>query len=292
MKKIVAITLACAALHLELWSFGCFTDTPGVQSIRSLESTSSSIAYSHSAQFVAAPHSQECVISLYQKNDGSDNLELLQTVETSGFPFFVAFSPDDSHAAVTHQMQNGVGENGITVYRIDSETGKWQLIQTISGTLENFPYCISYSPDGRFIAVTDVNGHFISIYRVAHATGKLSLLHAIPSDSPFHMLTFSPDGRFLAATQRSSAQVCIYRVDPRTAALTEIEGSPFLVTPEPDAISYQHSGAFIAITHKGDEKISIYEVNEVNGAISNVQYIPAGTIACGEVANLKGEYIQ
>lgn len=234
-----------------------------------------SVTYSQSGRFAAAANYYSNNVSLYSVREKTGAFVIIDTVPVGSNPTFVAFSPEDKFAAVANSDSGGVND-GISVFKINQKTGLWLPIQTIDSAETLYPYSLAYSPNGKFLAVTNYNAAlgFVSMYKV-NKSGMLTLAYTQNNLLGPDVVVFSPDGRFLAVSNYDDASVSIFKINQDSGALAEIASSPFPVEVRPEMIAYQHDGAFVAIANTGSDSVSVYKVNKDTGELSDLQTIPS-----------------
>src|SRR5262249_44449923 len=83
---------------------------------------------------------------------------------------FVAYSHNGKFAAVVNQLAHT-----LSVYRVDSDSGAFILIQTVDPGSDTAPFEFAYAPCDTFAAVADLNGSIL-VYSIDCVTGEWSLL--------------------------------------------------------------------------------------------------------------------
>jgi Tol biopolymer transport system component/DNA-binding winged helix-turn-helix (wHTH) protein len=137
-------------------------------------------------------------VDVYVKEIGSEELSRLTTDAAPDYN--AAWSPDGRHIAFLRQQGNGA-----SVFVVPAGGGQERKLTEVGVWLPYpetlwLPDC-DWSPDGRFLAVTDLNpdGKTWGIYLVSLETGHKHLLST--SDSPGvidYNPAFSPDGEMVA----------------------------------------------------------------------------------------------
>jgi 6-phosphogluconolactonase len=75
------------------------------------------------------------------------------------------------------------GENSIAVFKIDSNTGMLQKIQSIA-TYGNWPRNFTIAPNGNFLLVANKLSNNISLFKINKATGILTFFSSVESPNP------------------------------------------------------------------------------------------------------------
>jgi 6-phosphogluconolactonase (cycloisomerase 2 family) len=261
------------------------------------------VAYSHSGKFAAVTNGIENTISMYKvKKTGA-----FKEISSSSFgagkgPDCIAFSPSDRHVAVTTGnrffSEAGMENSSIRIYRMDVKTGNLKEIQTIQRIDDlsiRIPTSITYSPDGRFVAVANyaafVGQDSVSIYGVSPITGKL-YLPAVQTFTPTgsasgpYVVAYSPDGRFAAVTLHKNGMVATYQVDLATGKFGSeaILGTGLAATA---GVVYSHNGLFAAVVNSDSvnpanaKSVTTYSVDQTSGKFTTLQ----ASVAAGAFPN-------
>lgn len=124
----------------------------------------------------------------------------------------------------------GSNEQGssVSLYRLDSKTGRLATLQTLSTLPEGYTEKNSTSdvrihPDGSFVYVINRGHDSIATFAIAQETGRLSFIDSAPCESQTRSFVFSGDGRFLYAPGSRTSKVVIYEVDSVSGRLNDIE---------------------------------------------------------------------
>jgi 6-phosphogluconolactonase len=252
------------------------------------------IRYSHSGTFAAASNATDGTVTIYSANSADGSLNAIQTVTSGTEAISLSYSPSDSFAVVTNfgDIANSI-ESSITVYKVHKKTGKWHLIQTLSTSTNPEildPLSIAYSPDEKFVAVSNTgtgNGDdTIAIYAV-DSSGQLSLVHAYSSSEldvtgSAWILHYSPDGKFLACDfhpTSGNATVVIFPVNQTTGEL-DIPTGIGTVRQLPFGVTFSHDGKLLTVTNTTPPSISVFMIDQT-GALTEVADSPFSTGEAG-----------
>lgn len=297
MKKALLAFSLLTTLNLQAtsWPFslcGTHSETPPITPPFSFIDTFPSadetyfIRYGGNRRFAATPNPTQGTVTIYKVNQPDRSLEAIQTVTSAIGASYLSYSPN-SFAVVANvgNLANSI-ESSITVYKVNEKSGKWHLVQILSPQSNPeviAPQSLSYSPDGKFVALSDSGTNCydgsISIYAVNNS-GFLSLTHSyktaelevtgIPG-----ALTYHPDGKFLACTFRPSignATVLTFPVDPTTGELSLPAGIGS-VRQLPFEITFSDNGKFVAVSNKTPHTTSVFMIDET-GALTEVNESP------------------
>jgi len=150
----------------------------------------------------------------------------------------------------------GSGSVSLVPLRKDGGLGETRAVPLPAGApadgpkqLEAHADCVVFSPDNRYLAVSDEGLDRIVVYRFDPEAGSLT-----PADPPFFVvspgsgvghLAFHPNGRFLYAVNNIRQGVTAYRFDPANGSIEELQ------TLAPQTSQRRTSAAEIAVNAAG-----------------------------------------
>jgi Tol biopolymer transport system component len=188
-------------------------------------------------------------------------------VGTGNGPYSVAWSPDGRFLAVVND-----GAATLQVYRLNASSvppmpGTTEPPTPVGGTATTGtnPFCVAWSPDGRFLAVANEGSTGpagLQVYRFNGSSTPTSLGTATTGNSP-QSVAWSPDGRFLAVANEDtlgSNGLQVYRFNGSNAPTslgTATTGTyPWSVAWSPD-------GRFLAVANEGSPTtgLQVYRFN-------------------------------
>lgn len=142
------------------------------------------------------------------------------------------------------------------------------------------PHSSFYSPDGRYLFVSDLGLDRIVTYRLDEADHKL-IHHAEislhPGAGPRH-LSFHPNGKFVYVINEVDSTITSFTYDKETGQLTTLA----TVSTLPSAFEGENScaeitvssdGKFVYGSNRGHDSIVVFAIDEQTGALSLVQHI-------------------
>lgn len=150
------------------------------------------------------------------------------------------------------------------------------------------PRFVTWSPDGRFIAMANQSGSTLQVFRFNGSTTLTSL--ATPSTgigSQPVWVGWSPDGRFLAEINLGGT-LQVYRFNGSSSPT--IVGGAVATASQPYGAAWSPDGKFIAVVHIGANILQVYRfdgysspvslgtVSTVAGAHANVAWSPDGRL--------------
>lgn len=185
----------------------------------------------------------------------------------------------------TRDAPGGAGEaqsEGIYVAKVDQETGKLDLVQTVPSDNPSF---LALSPDQRFLfAIPDQRFLFainevkafegeeagsVEAYRIDEGSGEIALINrqALPGPIPAH-LAVDPSGEYLVVALYIGASYVILPIGEDGslgAPIDEVkqQGSgpneERQKAPHPHVVQYDPAGRYIATADLGIDKVEIFE---------------------------------
>lgn len=141
--------------------------------------------------------------------------------EPGAGPRHLAFHPDGKHAFVINEVNST-----ITSYRVDSETGELQSIETVPTLPEGFleeNTCaeIIVSSNGKMVYGSNRGHDSIVVYAFDEANEKLTYVEHVSTEGghPRHF-SLTPDERFMLVANRDGNHIVTFAVDQATGRLT------------------------------------------------------------------------
>lgn len=142
------------------------------------------------------------------------------------------------------------------------------------------PHCITFSPQNRFVIVSDRGTDQLMVYKLDADNSKLSsndppFTKLSPGSGPRHF-AFRPDGRFGYSINEISSTITALRWDGKAATLTEVQTVPSLPSPAPKdnagaEIVIDRRGRFLYVSNRGHNSIDVFSINDRNGTLTGVQ---------------------
>jgi WD40 repeat protein len=137
-------------------------------------------------------------------------------------------------------------------------------------------YSVSFSPDGKYIAVAHGSSPFINVYPW---DGTFGAKIADPATLPGvdgNSVSFSPDGKYIAVVHETSPYINVYPWDGTFGA--KIADPATLPAGAGRGVSFSPDGKYIAVAHDTSPFISVYPWDGTFGAkIADPATLPAGT---------------
>jgi 6-phosphogluconolactonase len=128
--------------------------------------------------------------------------------------------------------------SSVTAYRLNSETGKLETLQSISTLPDTFAErasntCadIEITPCGRFLYASNRGHDSLAGYAVDPESGRLTMLGTFATEQTPRSFNIHPNGRFLLSAGQGNGRLATYRIDNDSGKLIPLE--TFEVGPDP-----------------------------------------------------------
>lgn len=138
-------------------------------------------------------------------------------------PRHFVFSPDQRFVYAINEL-----DATVNTYAYDRHTGTLALQASDSALPEGFKSSeqlaaadLHLTPDGRFLYATERTSNTLTGYRVDQASGKLTRILNIPTETQPRGFNIDPQGRFLLAVGQK-AGLTSYAIDRDSGALTPV----------------------------------------------------------------------
>ena len=195
----------------------------------------------------------------------------------------------------THDAPGGdsgkAHSEGIYVAKVDQETGKLELVQTVTSDNPSF---LALSPDQRFLfainEIDDFEGKdagSVEAYRIDQGSGKIALINreALPGPIPAH-LQVDPSGKYLVVALYMGGSFAVFPIgaDGSLGAPTDVvqqHGSgpnkERQEAPHPHAVMFDPAGRYIATADLGIDKVETFELQDGKLAKVSEVALPPGS---------------
>lgn len=138
-------------------------------------------------------------------------------------PRHFVFSPDQRFLYCANEL-----DATVSTYAYDREAGTLTLLGSDSALPEGFQSNeqlaaadLHLTPDGRFLYATERTSNTLTGYRVDRASGKLTRIFNIPTETQPRAFNIDPQGRYLLAVGQK-AGLTSYAIDAASGALTPL----------------------------------------------------------------------
>jgi 6-phosphogluconolactonase (cycloisomerase 2 family) len=127
------------------------------------------------------------------------------------------------------------------------------------------PRALTWSPDGRFLAVVNENSNSLQVYRFNGSTAPTSVGGAVSTGNNPKTVAWSPDGRFIALTNYTDNTLQVYRFTGNSKPVA-VGG---LVTTDtgPLVLAWSSDGRFIASVNYTVSSLQIFRFQGSNAPL-------------------------
>jgi DNA-binding beta-propeller fold protein YncE len=140
-----------------------------------------------------------------------------------------------------------------------------------------WPVSVSWSPDGRFIAVANWNSNSLQIFSFSGSGNPISIGTASTGTNP-RVLSWSPDGRFIAVVNQNSNTLQIFSFTGSGNPIQVTTGTGVSTGSQPYSSSWSPDGRFIAVVNYGSYSLQIFRFT---GSGSPIQVTTGTGVATG-----------
>ncbi len=186
--------------------------------------------------------------TVYNLDKNSGEFTKNWTYTLNGQPRDISFSPDSKFVAVT-----SYGTDELYLYSVDNFDGKFTQVDLPTSTAKG-PISLSYSSDGKHLAVANRDSNLVSIYSVSDCA-KLNLVDSYPAGFAPSSVRYSSSGLYLAASSKASDDTCIWKVDSAKGALLVNDESPKIISVDSSVSSSIKFNSAIKFSPKSDNLI-------------------------------------
>ncbi|PTM55161.1 lactonase family protein [Phreatobacter oligotrophus] len=142
-------------------------------------------------------------------------------------PRHFVFHPNDRFVFLINEL-----DGSINSYRYDAAAGTLAEASTSTampaGAAGAKPWAadIHLTPDGRFLYASERTTSTLTAYRVDAATGALTTIGSVPTETQPRGFNVDPRGRFLVAVGQKSNGATVYAIDQASGALRTLQQYP------------------------------------------------------------------
>lgn len=157
----------------------------------------------------------------------------------------------------------------------DTESTHWAKLSDPSTIPLSAARKITFSPDGKFMAVTVTSSPYIVLYSISGTIfTKLTDPVTLPAGVP-EQVAFSPDGMFMAVAHATSPFVTIYSISGTT--FTKLSNPGTLPAGAGAGVAFSPNSLFMAVAHTTSPFVTIYSiVGSTFTKIADPASLPAG----------------
>ncbi|UPG74821.1 lactonase family protein (plasmid) [Roseomonas gilardii subsp. gilardii] len=176
----------------------------------------------------------------------------------------------------TTRERNARGD-GISLYRVDAETGAWTHEQLVGDLLN--PSFLCFDRQGRFLYTVHGDSTEVSAFRIDPGNGRLSLINRQSTEgkNPVH-LAVDPTNRFLVIANHITSTLALLPIDPEEGAIGPVRDlvtltgkigphrveQPFA---KPHQVEFDRQGRFILVPDKGLDRVFTFRLDADAGKL-------------------------
>jgi 6-phosphogluconolactonase len=180
-------------------------------------------------------------------------------------PHDIAVSPDNRYALVAD-----LGLDQLLVYRFHPTSGSLTPASPPFAALRqgSGPRHFVFSPDGRFVYVTDELGSTITVfsYQAEPATlHELQVVSNLPQgfsgNNTGAEIAIAPSGRFLYASNRGADSIAVFAIDSQSGTLATVGWVPTL-GKTPGMFAIDPSGSYVLVANHDSDNIVVFRIEQ------------------------------
>jgi 6-phosphogluconolactonase (cycloisomerase 2 family) len=167
--------------------------------------------------------------------------------------------------------------DGLHVYRVDGDTGKWSHVQ-VTHDLVNPSFLVT-SPDQRFLYSVHGDEGYATAFSIDHADGTLAVRRRAQTGGRNGVhLAVDPRGRFVIVANYSSGSVAVLPILPDgvlgdAAHLVALPGQPGpnrveQASSHPHQVLFDPSGRFVVVPDKGLDRVFVFRFDPNSGELT------------------------
>ena len=175
----------------------------------------------------------------------------------------------------TSEARKARGE-GISVYRIDPESGRWARVQALNREVN--PGYLAVDPKRPVLYAVHADVNQVSAFAINDTTGELTLINRQSSggDNPVH-LSLDPGGRWLVVANYASGNVVVLPVgaDGSLGGRSDdvaLKGEPGphrteQSVPHPHQCPFDPAGRLVVVPDKGLDRLFVFRLDARQGKL-------------------------
>lgn len=219
-------------------------------------------------------------------------LPLSQTPSAGALPCHVALSPDGRLLGVANYLDGGVSifslrSDGCFSARVAHLRFEHASHVVVERQEAPHPHCVTWSPDGRLIAVADLGADRVYLFdHVAtddtfRAHEPQPWLDLEPGSGPRHV-AFSPDARLLYVLNELANTLVVARLETESSRLSVIASHSTLpaATNRPNTtaeLALHPSGHALYVSNRGHDSLAIFPRDPLSGLLGAPDFLQVGT---------------
>lgn len=218
---------------------------------------------------------------------------LSQTSSAGALPCHVALSPDGRLLGVANYL-----DGGASVFSLRSDGGfaareahlSFEHASRVVVDRQDapHPHCVTWSPDGRFLAVADLGADRVYLFDRLATRGESFRPHdpqpwldLEPGGGPRHA-QFSPDGRLLYVLNELANTLVVARIETESKRLSVVAShstipAAFNQTNTAAELALHRSGRALYVSNRGHDSLAIFPRDPTSGLLGAPDFIQVGT---------------
>ncbi len=227
-------------------------------------------------------------VSAFSIDAKTGKLTFLNEVSSNGSgPCHLALDHTDRWLAVANYNN---GTMALYPVHADGRIGEAAVVEKHEGSSVNparqkgpHAHEVVFSPDNRFLLLSDLGLDKIFVYRFDAAKGTLApndpAFAQVPPGSGVRHMAFHPNGRVLYAIEEMGSNITAFHYDPAKGVLHDFQN----ISTLPENFKGSSSGAEIAVNRKGtvvyasnrgSDTIAVFNIDPVKFTLTAVDYAP------------------
>jgi 6-phosphogluconolactonase len=180
-------------------------------------------------------------------------------------PHAIAVSPDNRYA-----LAADLGLDQLLVYRFHPATGSLTRASPPFATLRpgSGPRHFVFSPDGKFVYVTDELGSTITVFSYRPEPAALRVLQVVSilpagfaGKNTGAEIAVAPSGRFLYASNRGADTIAVFAIDPQSGSLAPLGWVPTL-GKTPGMFAIDPSGSYLFVANHDSDNVVVFRIDQ------------------------------
>lgn len=255
-------------------------------------------------------------IYLFEMNPATGDLVQRDLTVTRESPSWIDLHPDRTHLFTVNEIGNfqGTDSGAVSVYAIDSSSGRLRLLNTVSSEGSG-PAYLSVHPSGRYVMVANYGAGSIAVLPV-RSGGELGPAtdvkhdHGIPgkkhaTDAPpgsflvsghegphAHMIHPDPKGRYVLHTDLGLDRIYVWTLDLEKGKLSP-NRPPFVSLPSGDGprhFAFHPARPWMYSLQEESSTLALFDYDAAKGTLSHrqtVSSLPPGFVGTSQASEVR-----
>jgi len=154
--------------------------------------------------------------------------------------------------------------------------GDGTLTQNGPATVINVsPRAMAIDASGKYLLITTNFTNQILVFSLDSASGAITLVDSLPTNSSPNDLKISPTSNFVYVSNSDSALITAFSLDSTSGQLTQI-GSPVPAGLGVSGLAIDSQSRYLYAANTSGNTVSAYSINSVSGALTEISGSPFG----------------